>query len=1128
MQKELIFQILGISETRDEEEIRQAYRAILKNTNPEDDPEGFKRLRQAYEEALRLTSQPESEEEEDSGPKDEVDLWIDRVTELYQNLFLRHKAELWKELLEDPLCEGLDTSLEAREKMIAFLMDHVHLPHEVWKAIDDTFEITSDIESLKEKYPVNFLNYMKYYVENATFMPFELFVYRDHNGNICTQEQKLSEGKEINGDGYIDEYLKVKRQIDNEERDGCLEMLDDLKAFHIYHPYEDVERLRVFTAEERAEEGHILAEKLLNQYGQDIYVCLHAGQGLWQAGEKERAYELWKGILERMPDHYMAKYYCLKHLMDKEEYFEARELLADLLEVDDRNEELRSYVHTANEALIEEFRQTLAEGREDPRLPGDELKIRLGWNLLQNEREEEALEVVESFRPEPEQEYSYTNLYSQLLYYMGRYEEAVPYLQKWIQLIEELTDDGTAETKKRMSRAARAHLLLGCSYYELKQEENAEKEAQKAIDTASNNRERIENMHYYANQLLTSQKYERSVDICDQIVKEEEGYYPAYLIRQEACYHMRRAQQVVDDYHRAIDIYAGFYKPYLFAVKVFYNYSQYEDARNVIDRAKENQVEFSDELKLYEARVLRNLSHSKEDRMLPREILEQLAKGLTKEECDIKDKSEVPFEWGLICWDDNEFEPALAFMKEAISQNPERMQYRIVRGHIYLEMKKYREALEEYQAASEEYQDAPELYYNRGCTYEGLEDIEAAVADFKKTLELNDSYRNTNVKLFQIYRKRYGDRNRKEDFEQALFYINKQLEIRETSSDYFRRALLYYDITDMKRSLADYEKSLELDPDDYVTYSNMGFCYRVDRQFEKAIEYFQKAKELMPEKSDNTRPYFQSGMCYKSMQRYDEALECFLEGAEIFPDEKDDPFWQQIGYVYESKGEYDKAREAFEKLKGIRDDYYNDMAEVWIMSGNPQKGLKILKSRIKEAPKDKKAMHYNELGDCYYDLLEYPKAAACYLKAISLKDDVEDLYEYERSLAKTYYLMGKYEKAKEHAKKAFDHFHELGWEEENYVNYKANAPVRTGTLGWLYLCLGDKEKAKESFQKMNEIPLCRYCTHEKCFESSLWLGRFYESQGDDEKAIEHLEEALRRNPDLVQAKKALENLRRKL
>ena len=46
-----IFGILGIEETRDEDEIRAAYRKLLLAANPEDDAEGFKRLRRAYEEA---------------------------------------------------------------------------------------------------------------------------------------------------------------------------------------------------------------------------------------------------------------------------------------------------------------------------------------------------------------------------------------------------------------------------------------------------------------------------------------------------------------------------------------------------------------------------------------------------------------------------------------------------------------------------------------------------------------------------------------------------------------------------------------------------------------------------------------------------------------------------------------------------------------------------------------------------------------------------------------------------------------------------------------------------------------------------------------------------------------------
>jgi hypothetical protein len=53
-----IWQELGLAPTKDLRQIKQAYAARLKQVHPEDDAEGFQRLRAAYETAQRLAQQP--------------------------------------------------------------------------------------------------------------------------------------------------------------------------------------------------------------------------------------------------------------------------------------------------------------------------------------------------------------------------------------------------------------------------------------------------------------------------------------------------------------------------------------------------------------------------------------------------------------------------------------------------------------------------------------------------------------------------------------------------------------------------------------------------------------------------------------------------------------------------------------------------------------------------------------------------------------------------------------------------------------------------------------------------------------------------------------------------------------
>ena len=710
MEKQMVFHILGIDETKDEQQIRDAYRGLLRTVNPEDDPEGFKRLREAYETAVSLAGQPEEEEEKE---KTETDLWLDRVDGIYSDIRARGDVEAWEEVLSDPLCEDLDTSLQTREAFLAYLMDHIYLPYRVWNVIDQHFQVVEDKENLLQKFPQDFLDYMIYYIQHESFIDYDLF-------------QVTDRGQE-DGDAYIRNYLDIKRQLDQGQKEGLLARLDDLAAFGISHPYADAERLRIlsgFGASWRedgteadgdklcpeVEEAEKLTDRLLSECGQDSYVLLYCGEARWAAGRREEAYEIWRRILEQNPDHYTAKYAAARYLIRQGDYEQAKELMMDLLNLDGRDEAVLEDMRKTNEALIARYRESLGDPGQDEKKKSSD-QVELGWCLFQNEYMDEALELMRDFTPAQDDLYSYENLYGRLLYRAEHYEEALPHLKRWLELIEETPDDGSEENKKRISREFRAcHILSGCCH-ELKQREEALRYVEMAIESAKEPQDQQACMQYKAYLLFEYGQYKDSIDVCDQILNRDEGYFPAVLQRQEAAYELKNGQQVVDDYYRAIRIYGGFYKPYLLAAEAFFYSNQFSDAKGVLDRARENQVEFSPNMKLYEVKILRNLAEKREERdpvfSLAKELLNLVENPGPEVELDIEDLSEVEYEIALLHWDNNNLYEALEYLEKAIGKNPERMQYRMIRGHVYLDKKEYKKALTEYRAAEEVYGEAP-------------------------------------------------------------------------------------------------------------------------------------------------------------------------------------------------------------------------------------------------------------------------------------------------------------------------------------------------------------------------------------------------------------------------------------
>lgn len=1104
MEKEIAFQILNIQETKDEETIRTAYRTQLRKTNPEDDPEGFKRLRQAYETAVEVANTTEEQEE---GPKTEVDLWLDKVEEYYQDLLTRCQVEGWRQLLKDPVCEGLDTSLEAREKMLVFLLNHIHLPHSVWKLIDETFDIVGDIKNLKQYYPEDFLNYIAHSVNNKSYFPYHLFEYRSEKG------------KSSNGDSYINGLMSVKKQMDAGDAADALRELDELQGFNIYHPYEDVERLRVFVQTGNKERCREYIQRLTEKIPDNLYSRVYIGEAYSYLGDKEKAYEIWQDILKEEPNYYQAKYDVACYLLEEKEYYQAKDVLNELLELGG-GEKVEAMLRQINGELIPVFQRKLEQGEEDEHYPGGELTLELGWCLFQNDHLEEAIALLEKFEPEEKEKYDYCNLFGRLLYHQKEYQRAIKYLKQWWEILWNIEDDGTEKTQKRLRRKSMAANILSSCYHELGEREEALKWNQKAVETAEETEDWLGGMQQQAALWMDYHEYAKVVDVCDQLLLKNEHFYPAYVLRQEACYELNRGHDVVSDYFRAVELFPGYYKPYMFAAEMFFFHSQYQDGLDVLERAKKNGVELTPRMRLYEIKLLRNMAQNKKEREKVFQLLEELEKVKEDPESDLEDPSELECERALLFWDEDDLDKALQHMKRAVSQNPERLQYRLICGNIQADRGKYMKALKEYDAAAPEYEGSANLEYGRALCMEGLGEQELAIEYFQKALEHRDTYADACEKISDYYRYKYHNTYNREYLEKALEYATRQLKFTENCYYLVNRGLLYMNALELEPAIADFEKALTYRQEDWPAWNNLGCCYKYLGQFEKAISCFEKAVEYLKGDKD-VLPHSNMADCYEALGQYEKAISCYRKALINFPD--DERFWSEIGDLYYYMGEYSQALEAYKHAQSDS-DYFSNVGNIWIKQGDRKKGIGYYKKGIRAASGREKARQWYILGQLYTDeLRDYKKGIACLQKAKEYTEYYSDWFNYERYIAKACYLSGDKKKAQKHAQKARSYFEksEQG-SQTQYLEYKPYTPARLATFGWLYLCLGEEEKAEKYFHKMEQITRCKQCRYLKCFESTLYMGDIYMLRGDKERAREAYQETLVRNPHCQEAIAALQ------
>jgi uncharacterized protein YfbU (UPF0304 family) len=143
--------ILGIGATSDVTAIKRAYVRILRKHHPEDDPEGFLKLRQAYEAILKSLKLPSKEslntsrhtgkdfDENREESKVTALLFMDKVKALYHDVVKRNNLAEWEKLLEKYTLWHINEKQRAYTMLSAFLQEDHDMDFDILVLLNNYF-----------------------------------------------------------------------------------------------------------------------------------------------------------------------------------------------------------------------------------------------------------------------------------------------------------------------------------------------------------------------------------------------------------------------------------------------------------------------------------------------------------------------------------------------------------------------------------------------------------------------------------------------------------------------------------------------------------------------------------------------------------------------------------------------------------------------------------------------------------------------------------------------------------------------------------------------------------------------------------------------------------------------------
>ncbi|MGK7892694.1 MAG: tetratricopeptide repeat protein, partial [Xenococcus sp. (in: cyanobacteria)] len=284
----------------------------------------------------------------------------------------------------------------------------------------------------------------------------------------------------------------------------------------------------------------------------------------------------------------------------------------------------------------------------------------------------------------------------------------------------------------------------------------------------------------------------------------------------------------------------------------------------------------------------------------------------------------------------------------------------------------YEAALESFELATRSKPNFAPAFSEKSLVLRYLERLDEALVAIDKAISLEKGNAN------QYYQKAtiLGELKRYSEAEAAY---QKAIGISSRAAFYNSRGLLYDEQGKLELAEADFNKAIELNPQDNKAYNNRGILYSSQGKLELAEANYNKAIKLYPQ---DAIVHYNRGLLYDNQGKVELALADYTKAIEFNPQYA--PAYDNRGIVYANQGKLELAEADFNKAIELYPQYatnaYYNRGLLYDNQGKVELALADYTKAIEFNPQYVKA--YVNRGILYDNQGKVELALADYTKAI--------------------------------------------------------------------------------------------------------------------------------------------------